>query len=196
MKTDRNCNQGFTLVELVIVIAIIGVMLGLGAPALLGALPGMRASGAARELLADVRQARTLAVEKGVDVLVKFNVDKSNNPAAGTYIVAVDVTDNGDFDPGTDELVAERTLGDTYEGLAFSTSDPAAGAATVATGVDLGGGSIIVFEPRGSTTASGSVYLMPAADAGGRTDRNRRVTVVTTATGNARIERLEGGIWQ
>ncbi len=184
---------GFTLVEAMIVIAIIGILLGIGAPALLGALPGFRSSGAAREVLMDLRRARTKSVETGEPVVVEFGVNGAGASAAGTYVVAIDrpnggTPPNGDYDAGVDTLLREVTLSDEYNGVAFGSS-----AASTADGVELADNRV-TFRPNGSASGSGEVYLMPGTDTGGRTDRNRRVRL-QAATGNLRLESYDGG-WQ
>jgi type IV fimbrial biogenesis protein FimT len=180
--------RGFTLVEVMIVIAVIGIMTGLMAPSLLGALPGMRASGAARDVLSDMRLARTMAVDKGVPAIVDFDA-----PASTHYRVYLDRDGDGTYTTGTDTMIREVTLTDEYKGVALKSNDGSA----PADGVDLDGvgSNSITFRTNGSANGSGAAYVMPAADAGGRSDRNRRVRVVA-ATGNVRIENFDGSNWE
>jgi len=184
---------GFTLVELMVVVAIIGIMLGIGAPALLGSLPGLRASGAARQVLSELRYARTRAVETGRDVVVKFNVDQTGAARTGYFVLAFDDNSDGDFTAATDTFIKEIKLLEDYQGLIFGTND---GAVTAADGVDLDAGvaNAVSLRPNGSATESGAVYVMPQADSGGRSDRNRRVRLLQT-TGNVRIENYDGVSW-
>ncbi len=190
---SRRGQRGFTLIELIIVIAIIVVMSGIVAPSLLGAIPGIRVSGAAREVLADFRLARTKAVERGLPAVVEFTdatalqyrifLDKSNPP-------------NGAYDDGTDQLIRSVTLSREYTGLAFRHNDTG----TAASGLNLPDGDTdhnkVSFRPNGSASGAGEVYLMPAADeAAHRTDRNRRVQIVAE-TGFTELQSYSGSAWE
>ncbi|MBE0618613.1 MAG: prepilin-type N-terminal cleavage/methylation domain-containing protein, partial [Proteobacteria bacterium] len=70
MRSDR----GFTLVELMITVALIGALAGLGVPYLLASLPNIRVNAAVRQIVGDFRLAKTLAVERGVDCFLVFDV--------------------------------------------------------------------------------------------------------------------------
>jgi len=185
----RPPQSGFTLVEAMIVVAIIAIMLAIGTPALLGSLPGMRVNGAAREVLSNLRLARTLAIERGTPVVVHFHTPATNN-----YVLAYDTNNNGQFDAGTDELIQEVDLPATYSGIAFTSN--VAGTPGDGVNLDSGVANEVTFRSNGSASESGEVYLAPAADSGTtRYDRNRRVRLVG-GTGNARTENYAGGIWQ
>ncbi|HSH68561.1 MAG TPA: GspH/FimT family protein [Deferrisomatales bacterium] len=159
----RRARAGFTLVEAMIVIAIIAIMLAVSAPSLLAGLPGLRVNGAARQVLSDLRLARTLAVEKGAVAVVTFS---------GTSTYALTQDQDGD---GTAETIKTVVLGDDYSNIQF--------------GTNVGGTSdtlaAVTFRTNGSASAGGGVYLRPGGDTD--TARNRRVGLVA-ATGNLRIE--------
>jgi len=193
MKFKNAGDAGFTLVEVMIVVAIVAILATIGTPALLNAMPGMRASGAARQVLSDFRLARTLAVERGVDAGISFDA-----PSATHYFIYMDNDDDGTFSAG-DETVKETTLTDEYKAVAFKSNDSSA----PTDGVDLdgAGGNSISFEPRGSATGSGSVYLMPSGDVGlgsgaaNYSDRNFRVRIIS-ATGNTQLQTWDGSSWE
>lgn len=185
MKTSP---AGFTLIELMITLSIVAIMMGIGAPALFSALPGIRVSGAARQILSDLRLARTTAVEKGTPVVVKFHVG-----ATGTYILALDDGDD-DYDASNpdDELLKEVPLADSYTNIEFSSASPDA-PTSPADGVDLDSGiaNAITFNPNGSASEEGEIYIRPA----GKTDSTNRRIAIVPSTGNARIESWDGAGW-
>jgi general secretion pathway protein H len=59
--------QGFTLVELLVVLAIAGLLLALTPPLITAALPGVELKAAARRTAGSLRLAREIAVAKGRD---------------------------------------------------------------------------------------------------------------------------------
>jgi type II secretion system protein H len=171
---------GFTLVELMVVIAIIGILAGVAAPALLKALPGIRLSGASRQVLSDLRMARTLAVEKGFNVYLSF-------VGAHTYTVFIDADEDGAVSTGEAVATVDISLSSSgYQGVSFGSAQ--------STGDDIGPGAAttaIFFRPNGSASPGGSVYL----NAGAAAERQRRVRV-TAATGYAQIQSWNGAVWQ
>ncbi len=58
--------KGFSLVELMVTLAILGIMVGIATAAILTSMPEMRLNSAVRELLVDVRRARSAAAKEGV----------------------------------------------------------------------------------------------------------------------------------
>ncbi len=179
---------GFTLPEVLVAMTVLAVASGVAVPYLLSSLPGYRSSGATRQLMADLRFARTLAIEQGVDVLVAFH-----RPGMNEYQIALDTNPPppGNDHRLTDEdrLVKSVKLRDSYAGVVFSSSDPECPADGVSF-ID----NIAVFGPDGRSS-SGSAYLQPLADLGARHDRDRRVTVVG-ATGRVRAYRWGGDGWE
>jgi prepilin-type N-terminal cleavage/methylation domain-containing protein len=73
--------RGFSLTEMMVVVAILGIMGLIAVPSLVTALPGYRLKGSARDLCSNMRRARSLAVKQNHNVTIQFNHD--NN----TYII-------------------------------------------------------------------------------------------------------------
>jgi prepilin-type N-terminal cleavage/methylation domain-containing protein len=184
----RRC-AGFTLVELIVTVAVVGLLAAFGASYLLAGLPALRANAAARQLMGDFRLARTLAVDRNLDVLIQFH-----SPGANDYTMAVDTfpaaPSGDDRITDDDELVKVVSLGREYVGIEFT---PYAAAGLPADGVAFADNRAN-FNPDGHTNG-GSVYLRPAADAGRTRSTERQVTVIAS-TGRVRIKRWNGTIFE
>jgi type IV fimbrial biogenesis protein FimT len=66
-------SSGFSFMELMVVIAMIGILSAVALPGLLRALPEQRLKNAARNLYADMQRARLLAVKENRKVHVRFD---------------------------------------------------------------------------------------------------------------------------
>lgn len=89
MNDIRKDNKGFTLVELMVVIALIAIMSAVAVPAVSERLVDMNLSGEARNLLAVLQKARLIAAKENNFVVVAFDPDK-NGAFEGNYLVFVD----------------------------------------------------------------------------------------------------------
>ncbi|NNG05464.1 MAG: prepilin-type N-terminal cleavage/methylation domain-containing protein [Inquilinus sp.] len=71
----RRHSAGFTLVELLVVLLILGLMTAVAAPHIGGSLPRLETRTAAREVAAVLREARGVAIRDNREVVVLVDLD-------------------------------------------------------------------------------------------------------------------------
>lgn len=81
--------KGFTLVELMTVIALMAVLSTIAVPNLVGVLPRQRLGGSAREVLSVLHFAKMAAIKENANVVVNFN------PGGSDCLVFVDDGEGG-----------------------------------------------------------------------------------------------------
>lgn len=82
MTLRAHLMAGYTLVELLVVLAIIGMMTAAALPLLSAARPGLETRAAAAALAGDLRAARQEAIDRGAPERVVFD------PVAVNYLIA------------------------------------------------------------------------------------------------------------
>ena len=122
---------GFTLLEMLVVLAIMSLLTAMSAPAISGYLKGARLKGAARQVASALRQARTLAITKRARraVLLYFQ-----DTGATTFYNAVSVYEN--------DTLSYKYLPDT-----ISLRNSSGGVGTNGNGED----ARVTFNPNGTT---------------------------------------------
>lgn len=83
--TKLKNQNGFTLTELLVAIAIVAIAATLAIPSYMGSLPGIRLKGATRELASDLRYARSLAIANNIVYWVVF--EKPGGAFNQTYTI-------------------------------------------------------------------------------------------------------------
>lgn len=89
MKTKKG-QWGFTLVEVMIVVAIVGILAAVATPMITASLPRYRLRAEARELVINFKKAKMEAVKRNRDVVIFF-VDAVAGSQNGSYQVFVNV---------------------------------------------------------------------------------------------------------
>ena len=97
MSTFRfiRSSKGFTLIETMVLVAIIGVLVGLTIPSFASYLAKQKVIGARSQLMADIQYARSLAIARRTTFRIDFQADQ--------YQLIL---------PGPDEVIRQKTAPD------------------------------------------------------------------------------------
>jgi len=153
MKIFRK--NGFTLVEMMIVVAIIGILTAIATPNLMHYMAQRRLNGAARMVMSDLIWARQKAVSMNQDVKVSF-ADVNNH----AYEIWNDADKSGAVADNEGDNLAKDIHPDYYD-VTFSASAP-------------------IFNPRGTASVATVILTSSRPGVGSKTVSvalNGRVTI-------------------
>jgi prepilin-type N-terminal cleavage/methylation domain-containing protein len=80
-----NNKKAFTLVELCVVIAIIGIIALIAAPNMVTGLPKYRIKRAARDITSKIRAARSEAIKTSSNITIEFDTDRNQYRIGGDW---------------------------------------------------------------------------------------------------------------
>ena len=183
LSTTAEGSRGFTFLEVVVAMLLIGVIAAFAIPAFSTWLPDYRLKAAARELFSHFQQAKIAATKSGSYSTICFN--QKIGVTTYSYVVFVDADNNLEYDPG-EKIIAKRLwgAGDQYLGVSF---DPSKGGGDGLTFSNNDTGNpAVAFQPSGIPTNNsgglgmGTVYL--------RNTKGMKIKLVLSSAGNVRIE--------
>jgi len=165
MSMPGTNQRGVTLMELMVVIVTIGLLAAMAAPRFLDYIPKLKSKAAVKEVVSQLRLARSSAIAEKRPVGVYFNT------AEKKYVMFVDSAD-----------VASHI---------YSDADPKVRESAFPQGVEMGfitfSNNVVIFNPDGSASTSGEMaFLSPEGD------RLYRVSVLA-GTGKVHMEEVESG---
>ena len=127
-------NNGFTLMELMIVIAIIAILAVIAVPNFLSWLPDKRLADGAQDILMGLQKSRSRAIMNNRNVVFNFDAD--------SFIAFVDEDDSGGQNAG-EQVIVDRIMPPGVD---------------IATGL-VGAVTTVTFDNRGIPDTSGDLVL-------------------------------------
>jgi type II secretion system protein H len=186
LMRNKTGQKGFTLVEVMIVVAIIGILTAIATPALLAWLPNVRLKAAARDLYSKMQRTRMEAIRTNGTRAIVFD------PPTNSYLVCSSSGADTNWSTIADNTVTETVDLSTYNsGIGF-------GHGTATTSVPVGAfpidnvsytSNVLTFNNRGIGTA-GYVYL------DNQNHDNTVYAIGTQSSGVVMLRRWTGGGWQ
>ena len=185
---SRELSRGYSLIELLLVIALASVLAGVAVPITRGAVDEVRASGAARHMAALVADTRLDAIRRSSSVGLRFE------SVGDDYRFRAHLDGNGnglrtaDITGGIDRPLARaERLSDQFPGVTLGLLEGIPdldGSSASRDGVRIGTARILSVSPDGSCTG-GTLYIRGA--------RTQYALRILGATGRARLFRYDRG---
>lgn len=182
MKRLRT-EDGFSLIEVLTVVAIIGVMGAIAVPSFLPWLSNKGIQSASRDLFSNMKKAQSLAVKLNRNCTVTFNgtsgytvyVDASTpwNPSASTNANFV-------YDAAAGERVVAQVLWSQYRNVALDAGSPTFAANSAGDSSISFRPNLIPIEPSGGFPVDRSVVLKNSND--------KKSTIAVSISGNISLK--------
>jgi type IV fimbrial biogenesis protein FimT len=153
---------GFTLIELMVTVAVMAVVLTLGVPAFRDTVRNSALTATINEFIATLNFARSEAVKRGVQVTVRKTSTSDTVGWEGGWQVFTDVSANGQYDSATDQLLRVHDALKTNYTLRGNNNFT----------------NYISYQPSGESNTMGSFGLCDTSVSGNPTKRTSRLITI------------------
>ena len=184
--SDRFGDKGFSLIEMIVVIAIAGILLALVIPYFGVVMRRGRVTGEARQILVPLLKARLESIKRGNNVLVEISTDSSKT-SYQTSLVFVDTSNSGankNVYDGGDTLIATFPVAPASDTTLSLDAENAASPSTASTTIDF------IFTPFGSMDAATTPKAAFVSD---RKNNVLQVSVPSTTNGKPTLTKQTSG---
>lgn len=183
MNLQKNNQLGFSLIELMVAVAVIGILTTLAVPNIVAWLPKYHLKHATRDLVSFMREAKMEAVKNNSSVEVLFH----SSVSPGFYFIDSEPK-NGSWDTGERRVDLSDYKGGGIEyGFGNAENDWDGDSLSDSSTVTFSG-NLLRFSSRGMSNTSGTIFLENK-----NSDRSFAVTVLTT--GSIKIREWTGSAW-
>lgn len=166
---DKKRESGFTLMEMMAVVGIIGILLAVAIPGFSVWLPNYKLKGAVQDLYSNMQNAKMEAIRANGDYKIEF-FPGSGTFSLGTYVM-------------TSPTNVTKTLELYYYRYGVTYGDPEGGDAVTYTG------DSVTFTSRGMTNNVGGWVKLTNS-------KGRYYQVGTLITGVIRLQKWNGSSWE
>ena len=191
----KNRERGVTLNEVIISLAVVGVLAAVGLPKLVKIIPNYRLTGTARSLVVQIHRAKLKAVQQGTIYYFDFDLDGDGNLESGGCFLWEDRNGNRrkELLEKSYMLMDFETLSNVHlQPYSRKLGGPKRGPNN--TKIDAGGGdgvrfsqNRIKFNPDG-TCSTGTIYL--------HNSNGRTLAIRIRFNGLTKLWRHYGGEWE
>ncbi|MGE8448000.1 MAG: GspH/FimT family pseudopilin [Comamonas sp.] len=127
LAVSRRVQQGFNIIEVMVVVALIGIALAIAVPSMAALIRSNRTTSEISTLVSSIRMAKSEAIKRGSAVQICSTTDAST--CSGTnvwntgWLIYVDSNGNGSLDSGEEIITTEQAFKYAHTLLASSNSE-------------------------------------------------------------------------